>query len=134
MPPSFVPARTAESSKSSVTHRLRVFPREPPAWHGGCDHADSGGGRKLSSVLRVTRIRETDSSVTLKVEGEVAARSSKVIESECLQHLNTQRELELDFADVTYVDVQGAEAVRRLEAAGVRLINCRPLILEWIRG
>lgn len=77
---------------------------------------------------------EVDSTVTLKVEGEVASHESSVLESECLRYLEAQTDLALDFSGVTLVDRQGVETVRRLLARGVRLINCWPLLEDQIRS
>lgn len=84
-------------------------------------------------MLRVTTIGETDSTATLRVEGEVASHWSAVLESECLRCLETHRELTLDFSGVTRVDRRGAEIVRKLQEGRVRLINCWPLIDEQIQ-
>lgn len=83
-------------------------------------------------MLRVTTIGDTDSTVTLKVEGEVASHWSAVLESESLRYLETHRNLVLDFSGVTRVDRHGAEIIRKLEACRVRLINCWPLIEEQV--
>lgn len=84
-------------------------------------------------MLRVTTIGETDSTVTLRVEGEVASHWSAVLESECLRCLETHRELVLDFSGVTRVDRRGAQIVKGLQARCVRLINCWPLIEQQIQ-
>ncbi len=83
-------------------------------------------------MLRVTTIGETDLTATLRVEGEVVSRWSAVLESECLGHLETQRDLVLDFSGVTLVDRRGAEIVRTLQARHIRVINCWPLVEDQI--
>lgn len=84
-------------------------------------------------MLRITTICETDSAVTLRVEGEVAFDWSAILESECLQYLEAHRALALDFSGVTGVDCRGAEIVKGLQARDVRLINCWPLLEDQIR-
>lgn len=85
-------------------------------------------------MFRVTTIGETDSTVTLRVEGEVASHWSAVLESECLRCLETHRELVLDFSGVTRVDRRGTQIVKGLQARDVTLINCWPLLEDQIRG
>ena len=83
-------------------------------------------------VLRVTTSGETDSTVTLQVEGEVTSVWSSVLESECLRYLKTHKNLVLDFSGVTRVDRHGARILTTLQARHVRLINCWPLLEDQI--
>jgi anti-anti-sigma regulatory factor len=84
-------------------------------------------------VLRVTMIGESDSPVTLKVEGEVTSLWSSVLESECLRYLRTHKNLVLDFSGVTRVDRHGAQILTKLQARHVRLMNCWSLLEDQIR-
>lgn len=85
-------------------------------------------------MLRLTNIAENDTSVTLKVEGEVVSDWSSLLETECLRCLATGRELVLDFSGVTLIDCRGVETLKRLQARNVKLINCPALIEDHIRS
>lgn len=92
--------------------------------------------RQLESVkpvLRITNVVETERTVTLKVEGEIASIWSAVLETECRRQLDRGKELVLDFSSVTLVDRQGAHVVSALQPFGVTLVGCSPLLDEQIR-
>lgn len=85
-------------------------------------------------MLRITEMSNSDGTVTLRVEGKVAAEWSSALEVECLRYPWPQTALVLDFSAVTDIDSRGAGVVRRLEAGGVRLVHCSQLIGDCIRN
>ena len=85
-------------------------------------------------MLRITRLAENASSVTLKVEGYVVSTSVAVLEQECKGLFEGGRKVILDFSDVRYVDHRGVEILKRLLAEDVRLINCPELIQELLEA
>jgi len=64
-------------------------------------------------VLRITKIAEDSSTVTMKLEGKLASDWVPLLEGECLTCLKENRKVLLDFSEVTFVDGRGAEMVRR---------------------
>ncbi len=85
-------------------------------------------------MLRITKTSNSNGTITLRVEGKIAAEWSSALEVECLRYPRPQTKLVLDFSAVTDVDTQGAGVVRRLQAGGVRLVHCAPLIADRIRN
>ena len=75
-------------------------------------------------MLRITRNRASDSTITLVLEGNVASKWVAVLEDECLRSLKEAPEVVLDFSSVGYVDPSGVEAVGRLLRLGARAIHC----------
>jgi len=85
-------------------------------------------------LLRITQIGESPSLATLKVEGRVVSDWVSVLEGESLKLLREKGIVVLDFSNVSFVDRQGVEALRRLRAGHVRIINCSPLIEDLLNG
>lgn len=85
-------------------------------------------------MLRITEMSNNDGTVTLRVEGKIAAEWSSALEVECLRYPRSRTDLVLDFSAVTDVDSCGADLVRRLQAGGVRLVHCAPLVADRIRN
>ena len=85
-------------------------------------------------VLRITKIRETLSSATLRVEGRVASEWVSVLEAESLRWLGEKRTVVLDFSDVSFIDGRGVETLRRIHSKHLRIVNCPPLLAELLNG
>jgi hypothetical protein len=61
--------------------------------------------------------------VTLYLEGRVAAEAVAVLERECWRSLAEVSRVHLDFSGVTFIDGRGVEALKRLPAARVHVLN-----------
>lgn len=85
-------------------------------------------------MLRITKIGESPSLATLKVEGRVVSDWASVLESESLRLLEEKGAVLLDFSNVSFVDRRGVETLRRMRAGNVRIINCSPLIEDLLDG
>ena len=85
-------------------------------------------------MLRITRLAENASSVTLKVEGHIVSGSAALLEQECKTLFEEGRKVTLDFSEVRWVDWRGAEILKRLLAEGLRIINCPELIQELLEA
>ncbi len=85
-------------------------------------------------MLRITRLAENASSVTLKVEGSILSSSVAVLEQECKALFEEGRKVILDFSEVRYGDRRGVEVLKRLLAEDVRIINCPELIQELLEA
>ena len=85
-------------------------------------------------MLRITRLAENASSVTLKVEGYIVSGSVAVLEQECKASFEGGRRVILDFSEVRYLDRRGIQILKRLLAEDVRIINCPELIQERLEA
>ena len=72
-------------------------------------------------TLRITR---KEGSRTLKLEGRLVAEWAALLERECFDLRRSRGAVNLDLADVSFVDRAGIEALDRLSRAGVD-IHCR---------
>ena len=105
-------------------------------WRSVCfaRHSPRHRLKALKALLKVTKVDETDAVVTLRVEGDITAPLSSVLEAECLSYLGMPKALALDFSGVRLVDRDGARVVGRLRDRQVSVIGCWPLIEDEIRS
>lgn len=65
-------------------------------------------------MLRITKISENGSPLTLKLEGKIHDEWVALLEQECEAAMAAGLRVYLDFAQVTYVAETGMELIRRL--------------------
>ncbi len=85
-------------------------------------------------MLRITKVAEDSSTVTMKLEGKLASDWVPLLEGECLTCLKGKRKVLLDFSEVTFVDSRGAEVVNKLAGKGNKVVDCDELIKEMLEG
>ena len=85
-------------------------------------------------MLRITRMSERPTFITLKVEGKVISEWVSILEREALDSLQGKEEVILDFSDVTFINQSGIEMLKRIAAENIRIINCSPLIFNLLNG
>lgn len=83
-------------------------------------------------MLRITKIADNGTPVTLKLEGKIHAEWVSLLEQECRTLVRQKREAVLDFSEVTYMDAQGIELVRSLPIQTIRIINAPAFIEELL--
>jgi len=85
-------------------------------------------------MLRITKVAEDSTTVTMKLEGKLASDWVSLLEGECLTCLKDNRKVLLDFSEVTFVDSRGAEVVKKLAGEGIKIVDCCELIKELLEG
>jgi anti-anti-sigma regulatory factor len=85
-------------------------------------------------MLRITRINESQSLITLKVEGQIISEWVSLLEKEALSSLQEKQEVVLDFADVTFINHNGVEMLQKISAENIRIVNCCPLIKDLLNN
>ena len=70
-------------------------------------------------VLRITKLRGQDNSVTVVAEGTIASESVVLLERECSVVIEDGRSLRLNLMDVDFVDQTGVEMLKLLVNRGV---------------
>jgi anti-anti-sigma regulatory factor len=83
-------------------------------------------------MLRITKEQENGSGVTLKLEGKITDQWAALLEGECRLLLRHDKQLQLDFAGVTYVDEGGLDVLHSLPSR-VRIVNAPGFIAELLR-
>ena len=89
-------------------------------------------------MLRITRVVDNNTNVTLKVEGQIASDWISVLECECLSVLREKRELILNFSGVAFIDVEGTKMLNRMRSRALppeclQIINSSPLIKDLMK-
>ncbi len=85
-------------------------------------------------MLRITKVAEDSSTVTMKLEGKLASDWVPLLEGECLTCLKGKRTVLLDFSEVTFVDGRGVEMLSKLAGKGIKVVDCDELIKELLEG
>ena len=79
-------------------------------------------------MVRIQKLVERPSEITLSVEGRIVSEWVAVVEHECRQAARDTPRVRLDLAAVTFIDARGIEVLRRLVTDGVAVVNCREFI------
>ena len=85
-------------------------------------------------MLRITKLSQRGTDVTLKLEGRLASDWVTELETQCRHLLAEGRRVRLDFEDVTFVDARGARALNELACEELKVVNCRVLVGELLHG
>jgi ABC-type transporter Mla MlaB component len=83
-------------------------------------------------MLRLTRVSENGSTVTLRVEGRIIWEWAEFLERECEALFNEFSVVRMDLAEVSYVDRNGVAALRRLRSRPLEIANTPPLIQQLL--
>ena len=83
-------------------------------------------------MLRLTRIAQTPELARLKVEGVINQATLPVLAEELRQALDGERQIQLDFRDVVYLDGAGLDLLRCLPQDRIEIVDCTPLIRELL--
>ena len=79
-------------------------------------------------MLRITRHDESDTRVTLRLEGRLINAWAELLERECSALIGSVAAVSVDLSGVGFVDRSGVKALQRLHRAGVSIRGCSDLI------
>lgn len=85
-------------------------------------------------MLRITADEQNDGVVTLRLEGVIRAQWVPEIEVTCRRAANKASGVQLDLAQVRFVDEVGVEALKRLVATGVTIGGCTDFVRELLHA
>lgn len=72
-------------------------------------------------------------AATFRLEGRLVRRWVEELERECDRALAQGKKLTLDFAQVSFVSLEGVALLRRLVAVSVTVVNCTPFVAEQLK-
>jgi hypothetical protein len=84
-------------------------------------------------MLRISSATEAGSLIRLKAEGTIVGDWVPLLEAECLRHMTARRLVELDVADVSFVDREGVVMVQGLLGRGVQVVGASALVEALLR-
>jgi anti-anti-sigma regulatory factor len=71
-------------------------------------------------------------TVVLMLQGRIAAEWADLLERECEELGRSGFRVVLDLSEVVFIGRSGVEVLRRLGQAGVRIVDCMPLIAAML--
>lgn len=85
-------------------------------------------------MLRITKVVESLTQVTLKLEGRIVSDWVSLLERECQTLLHEKQRVRLDFSEVTFIDGRGVEMLKRIAAENLQILNCSAFIEDLFKG
>jgi hypothetical protein len=89
-------------------------------------------GQENLNMMRISIVQSSSQAVTLRVEGEVKGRWVAELGRACEEALSRDIRLDLDLADVAFVDIDGINLFRVLMDRQVVFTNPCPFIAEQL--
>lgn len=83
-------------------------------------------------MIRITETGREPGQVSLAVEGWIAGDSASLLDTECTAVLDAGERVRLDCSGVTFVDIHGADVLRRIRRRELTLAKCPQVILELL--
>jgi hypothetical protein len=87
-----------------------------------------------TNMLRISELTPHSASARLRFEGRLVGPWVIEATQVCNHQLNRISALELDLADLVYLDRNGASLLTQLRARGVSLVNSSPFIEEQLKA
>ncbi len=82
----------------------------------------------------ITTVSENETQVKLRVEGQLVADWSSVLQQECQKILHHGREVFLDCSRLAFTDSRGIAVLKQLQTEGLRIAQLPPLIKDILEG
>jgi anti-anti-sigma regulatory factor len=85
-------------------------------------------------MLRIELFDRRDGTTTLELAGRVGGPWVDELSRSCERVLGIGGALTVDLGQVSFVDRDGVQFLKRLRARDVALVNCSPFIAEQLKG
>lgn len=85
-------------------------------------------------MLRIELFDRRDGTTTLELAGRVVGPWVDELSRSCERVLGIGGALTVDLGQVSFVDRDGVQFLKRLRARDVALVNCSPFIAEQLKG
>lgn len=85
-------------------------------------------------MLKISEGKPAKRSVSLRLEGRLIGPWVSELRQICEPLLGDNSQIELELAEVTFVDEQGVALLTSLEARGVRLLSAAPFVRQQLRS
>jgi ABC-type transporter Mla MlaB component len=83
-------------------------------------------------MMRISVVQSSSQTVTLRIKGEVKGRWVAELGRACEEALSRKISLDLDLADVSFIDIDGINLFRVLMDRQVAFTNPCPFIAEQL--
>ena len=85
-------------------------------------------------MLRIELLDQGDGTTTLELAGRVVGPWVAELSRSCERAMAIGGTLSVDLAQVSFVDRDGVQFLKRLRARDVALVNCSPFVAEQLNG
>jgi ABC-type transporter Mla MlaB component len=85
-------------------------------------------------MLRISLTDSRSNQITLRLEGRVAGPWVSELWKACEKVLGEGQALELNLADVSFLDLAGVTLLTQVQARGVELTGCSPFVAEQLKA
>lgn len=85
-------------------------------------------------MLRITPSDSGNHHVILRLEGRVAGPWVGELCKACEKVLGEGQDLELNLAEVSFLDLEGVTLLKGVRARGVELSDCSPFVAEQLKA
>jgi ABC-type transporter Mla MlaB component len=84
-------------------------------------------------MLRISPVDSGHRHILLRLEGRIAGPWVTELWQACEKILGEGRELNLDMAEVSFLEPAGVALLSNITARGVRLLACSPFVMEQLK-
>jgi len=85
-------------------------------------------------VLRIELLDQENGTTTLGLAGRIVGPWVDELSRSCERVLSIGGALSVDLGQVSFVDRDGVQFLKRLRARDVALLNCSPFVTEQLKG
>jgi ABC-type transporter Mla MlaB component len=85
-------------------------------------------------MLKITTTKESASDVQLMLEGKVAEQWAALLEGVCRGYFRQQKNVQLDCANVDFIDANGVAVLKNLPPERLTLINAPASIAQLLQN
>jgi anti-anti-sigma regulatory factor len=83
-------------------------------------------------MLKITRIKTGDDTITLQMEGRIVEQWVDEISSECESICTRWTKIVLDLSGVSFVDDRGVEVLKSITCDRIQLTGCSLFLTELL--
>lgn len=83
-------------------------------------------------MLKITTLQDNPHGVCLALEGKVADQWAALLDGVCRAHLRAHRNVQLNCAQVDFVDASGLDVLKNLPRRHVRLLQIPGFMAELL--
>lgn len=84
-------------------------------------------------MLKITKIKESESDVLLKLEGKITNQWAALLDRECHFYIAQKKTVSLDCSNVDFVDGKGVAVLNNLPRKHVTLMSTPGFVTELLQ-
>jgi hypothetical protein len=93
---------------------------------------NSRATRETDEMLKITKTEINGSRMVFKLEGKITGQWAELLDGECRAELRNGKSIELNCADVDFLDAKGIEVLKHLVRKQVTLLSAPGYVTELL--